>query len=348
MNSQKPIPCAVIGHGHIGKRHARILKEHPLADLRCICDPNDPGLEGIAHVKNTVDLFNQHPELQLVHVCTPNGLHYKHSKLGFQHRCHVVCEKPLTLQAKHARELEKMARKQQRKLFCVVQNRYSPIIQYLKNLIDTNALGNIAIVQVECHWNRDERYYQIEGSPHSWRGSLSLDGGPLYTQFSHFIDILLWLFPKTKTQASQYSICRRPHLTEFEDTGSFQFAISENGLGTFTYTTAVYDKNYTSSITLIGDKGTIRVGGQYMNQLDYVHIQDHTPPESFPNPEENNYGGFQGSANNHGILIDNVLNTIAGTEKQDIDPLDGVHLVEVIEHLYQNREKEVLTSVNRP
>jgi UDP-N-acetyl-2-amino-2-deoxyglucuronate dehydrogenase len=150
-----------------------------------------------------------------------------------------------------------------------MQNRYSPPSQWIKSVVDQRLLGDIHLVQVNCYWNRDERYYKAG----SWKGSNALDGGTLFTQFSHFIDILYWLFGDITDIQGKFADFNHNDLTEFEDSGLVTFRFLDGGMGCLNYSTAVWDKNLESSMTIIGSNGSVKIGGQYMDQVEYCHIK---------------------------------------------------------------------------
>ena len=220
-----------------------------------------------------------------------------------------------------------------RQVFCVMQNRYSPPTQWLKSIIREERLGKIFMVQINCYWNRDERYYKLG----NWKGSKTLDGGPLFTQFSHFIDIMYWLFGDIKNINASFQNFTHKTNTEFvDDSGIVSFEFMSGGMGVLNYSTAIWDKNLESSITIIGEKGSVKVGGQYMDKVEYCHIKDYVMPELAPSNPPNDYGAYKGSAANHHYIIDNVIETLQGKSSATTNALEGLKVVEIIERIYQN------------
>lgn len=186
------------------------------------------------------------------------------------------------------------------------------------------------MVQLNCYWNRDERYYKAN----SWKGSPDLDGGTLFTQFSHFIDILYWLFGDITNIQGKFSDFTHKHLTAFEDSGFVSFSFVNGGMGCINYSTAVWDTNLESSMTIIGSNGSIKIGGQYMDKVEYCHIKNYTMPELPPTNPANDYGAYKGSANNHGYVIENVLNTLLGKTTITTNALEGLKVVDIIQRIY--------------
>ena len=192
-------------------------------------------------------------------------------------------------------------------------------------------LGKIFYVQINCFWNRGEDYYDAS----NWKGSLVQDGGTLYTQFSHFIDIMYWLFGDVKNIQAKMTKYKHFDYTEFEDSGSVQFEFLNGGMGNLSFTTTAYNKNLESSLRIVGEKGSVIVGGQYMNEVKLCEIEGY----EFPGLEEtcapNNYGKYTGSAANHYFIYENVIDTLQGKDSATTNALEGLKVVEIIERIYQ-------------
>ena len=195
-------------------------------------------------------------------------------------------------------------------------------------------LGQIFMVQINCFWNRDERYYKKD----TWHGRKELDGGTLFTQFSHFIDIMYWLFGDIQNIQTKLRDFNHQELTEFEDSGIVSFDFVEGGIGVLNYSTSNWDKNFESSLTVIGEKGTVKIGGQYMNEVEYCHIEDYEMPELAASNPPNDYGPYKGSAANHIYLIDNVIKVLNGKSKITTIALEGLKVVDIIERIYSSNQ----------
>lgn len=247
------IKFAVVGCGHIGKRHAEMIVRNDEAELIALCDIRDKKDLAIDHYdvpfySSIEELLSSHPEADVISICTPNGWHAKQSIMALNAGHHVVCEKPLGLSKASLEEVIYKALQMSKQVFAVMQNRYSPPSVWLKEMIDEKRLGEILIVQSNMYWNRDERYYKKD----SWKGTKDLDGGTLFTQFSHFIDIMYWLFGDIYNIEGKFSDFTHKELTEFEDSGIINFRFVNGGIGSINYSTAVWDKNMESSMTIIG------------------------------------------------------------------------------------------------
>jgi UDP-N-acetyl-2-amino-2-deoxyglucuronate dehydrogenase len=330
------IKFAVIGQGHIGKRHAEMIRRHEECELIAVCD-NLPKEElGLSDIKekyyhSVTEMLNSHPELDVVNVCTPNGLHAIHCSKALSAKKHVVVEKPMALTKADCESLIYKALQVHKNVFCVMQNRYSPPSVWLKEVVENKIIGDVFMVQLNCYWNRDDRYYKKGG----WKGVAALDGGTLYTQFSHFIDIMYWLFGDIKDIQAKFNDFTHKDLTDFEDSGFISFNFVNGGMGSINYSTAVWDKNLESSMTIIGSKGSVKIGGQYMDKVEYCHIKDYQMPELAPTNPANDYGAYKGSANNHGYVIQNVVDTLKERTTITTNALEGLKVVEIIERIYE-------------
>lgn len=335
----KKIKFAVIGQGHIGKRHAEMLRRNPECELVAVCDILPKEVLGLNSMKEEFfssldEMIIAHPEIEVINICTPNGLHAEQALKAIETGKHVVVEKPMALHRQDCEKIIYKALQMHKQVFCVMQNRYSPPSKWLKEIVEKKILGEIFMVQLNCYWNRDDRYYKKGG----WKGTQDLDGGTLFTQFSHFIDIMYWLFGDIIDLQTKFRDFSHSDLTEFEDSGFVNFLFVNGGMGTLNYSTAIWDKNLESSITVIGRNGSVKVGGQYMDKVEYSHIKDYTRPELEPTAPPNDYGYYQGSANNHHFVIQNVVDTLNGKTQISTNALEGMKVVDIIERIYANRK----------
>lgn len=335
------VKFAVIGAGHIGKRHAEMIKRHEEAELVAICDVKpisevDAEKFGVPYFNDADELFNSGIDIDVVNVCTPNGFHAQHSLLALNHKKHIVCEKPMALHKQDCEAIIYKALQMHRNVFCVMQNRYSPPSAWIKEVVEDKIIGDVYMVQLNCYWNRDERYYK-QGS---WKGTEDLDGGTLFTQFSHFIDIMYWLFGDIKDIQAKFNDFNHQGLTTFEDSGFVNFNFINGGMGSINFSTSVWDINLESSLTVIGSKGSVKIGGQYMDKVEYCHIKDYTMPVLAETNPANDYGAYKGSANNHGYIIDNVIDTLKGRNTITTNALEGLKIVDIIERIYSLRNAD--------
>lgn len=332
------IRFAVVGCGHIGKRHAEMISREPGAELVALCDilPREQlGIEAYnVPFFSSLDemLANADLSIDVVSICTPNGLHSSMAVECIQKGHHVVIEKPMALTLNDAEKVVFTSLKYSKQVFCVMQNRYSPPSIWIKELIESGKLGEIYMVQLNCYWNRDERYYKSG----SWHGNARLDGGTLFTQFSHFIDIMYWLFGDICNIQARFADFNHAGLTDFEDSGFINFEFVGGGMGSLNYSTAIWNKNLESSLLIIAENGSIKIGGQYMNEVEYCHVKDYTLPQLAPTNPGNDYGPYKGSAQNHHFVIRNVVNVLSGSPTETIttNVLEGMKVVDIIQRIY--------------
>ncbi|OFZ07214.1 MAG: oxidoreductase [Bacteroidetes bacterium RIFCSPHIGHO2_02_FULL_44_7] len=340
--SQEKIRFVVLGAGHIGKRHAEMIRREPEAelvamiDVRSIedCAAND---FGVPFFSNFEELLASDLEFDVVNVCTPNGLHAAQSLAALEAGKHVVCEKPMGLSKDNCEKVIFKSLQKSKNVFCVMQNRYSPPSEWIKSVINEKLLGDIFMVQLNCYWNRDDRYYKKGG----WKGTSDLDGGTLFTQFSHFIDIMYWLFGDIDNIQGKFADFTHQNSTDFEDSGFVNFDFVDGGMGCINYSTAVANQNLESSMTIIGSKGSVKIGGQYMNEVEVCNIEGYEMPVLKEANPANDYGPYKGSAANHNYVISNVIDTLKGRTTATTNALEGLKVVEIIERIYKVRNEQL-------
>jgi predicted dehydrogenase len=340
MHHNGKVKFAVVGAGHIGKRHAEMITRNEEAELMAMCDilPKEKlALEkyNVPFFSSIDDMLAADIDFDVLCVATPNGLHGEHAMKALDKGKHVVCEKPMALTVADCEKIIFKALQASRQVFCVMQNRYSPPSEWIKQVVNDGILGDTYMVQLNCYWNRDDRYYK-KGN---WKGTKDLDGGTLFTQFSHFIDIMYWLFGDIKNVQAKFNNFNHSGLTEFEDSGTVSFDFINGGMGCINYSTSLWDTNMESSITIVGSNGSVKIGGQYMNEVVYCHIKDYTMPELAPVNPANDYGAYKGSAANHHYIFENVIDVLKGRNVITTNALEGLKVVDIIERIYSLKDK---------
>ena len=336
MSENKKIKFAVIGCGHIGKRHAEMITRNEECELVGLIDIKEKKVLGIDHYnvplfKSLEEFFNSKTEADVISIASPNGFHAEQAMACLEAKKHIVVEKPVALTKQDAEKIIFKALQVHRQVFAVMQNRYSPPSEWIKNLIESGRLGKIFMVQLNCYWNRDERYYK----PESWHGKKDLDGGTLFTQFSHFIDIMYWLFGDIRDIQAKFADHNHSQLTDFEDSGFVSFNFVNGGMGSLNYSTSVWNQNLESSMTIIAENGSVKIGGQYMDKVEVCHVKDYEMPVLAPTNPGDDYGAYKGSAANHHYIIDNVVEVLKGRAAITTNALEGLKVVEIIERIYQ-------------
>lgn len=330
---------SVIGFGRIGQRHSKIIHDYEGTELISVVDidstkfENIPDLDISANSFKSIEDFLKQDKFRtdIVSIATPNGFHTSYAIQCLEAGYHVVIEKPMGLNEKECKEVIRAQERSGKQVFVVKQNRYSPPSVWLKEIVSKKIIGEVLMVQTNCYWNRDERYYST--SP--WRGTKKLDGGALFTQFSHFVDIMYWVFGDIKNPSAIVKNFTHPNLADFDDSGFAQFEFINGGIGSINYSTSCWDKNMESSITVIGTKGSLKIGGQYMNEIEYCHIEGYDVPDLPETNPPNDYGPYKGSAANHHYVIENVVNTLNKKEEITATAFDGMKVVSIIERIYK-------------
>jgi UDP-N-acetyl-2-amino-2-deoxyglucuronate dehydrogenase len=333
--SDQKIKFAVVGCGHIGKRHAEMVNRNPESELVALIDVKDKAQLGIEQYDlpfyNSLEAFlASDTDVDVINIASPNGYHAQQALHALEARKHIVIEKPMALNKQDAERVIFKALHVHRQVFAVMQNRYSPPSVWIKELIESGKLGQIYMVQLNCYWNRDNRYYKAD----SWHGKKDLDGGTLFTQFSHFIDIMYWLFGDIQNIQGKFNDFNHKDLTDFEDSGFVSFDFVNGGMGSLNYSTSVWNQNLESSMTVIAENGSIKIGGQYMDKVEYCHVKDYTMPELAPTNPGNDYGAYKGSAANHHYVIENVVDVLKGRAAITTNALEGLKVVDIIEKIY--------------
>ena len=328
----KPLQFAIIGCGRISPRHA--FEAARQGQLSAVCDIIPEKADALAKEYGAKayytidDLLRDEKDLDLVAICTPNGLHAAHSIACLENGIHVLCEKPLSISEAEGKEMIAASKKVKRNLFVVKSTRYNGILSTLKDHLDQNDYGRLYSFQLNCFWNRPPEYYD------TWRGT-ELDGGTLFTQFSHYIDALIWLFGDIKeVKGYRSNLAHQGHILS-EDTGVAAI-ILENGLaGGINWSVNSFRKNMEVSLTLLAEKGSLRIGGEYMNKIDYQLTAGQTVAEDI-SKAANDYGFYKGSMSNHDKVYENLVQALKDPSHPMANAEDGLRTVLAIEKIYRN------------
>jgi UDP-N-acetyl-2-amino-2-deoxyglucuronate dehydrogenase len=323
----------IIGCGRIAQRHAHHIGQFGV--LEACYDKEASRAEKLAVEfggKSCVTLEEfLSRSLDVVAVCSPNGLHAEHTIAALEAGFHVICEKPMALTSGDCQQMIDTARRTGKKLFVVKQNRYNPAVAVVKQKIDRGDLGRIFSVQLNCFWNRNENYYKSS----DWKGTRDMDGGTLFTQFSHFIDLLYWMVGDIAEVDGLKGNFAHQGIIEFEDSGVMYVRFANGAIGTIHYTVNAYGRNMEGSITLFGEKGTVKIGGQYLNKLEYQSWEGEPIGELPPGNPANEYGEYQGSMSNHDKVYENVVAVLNDGAAIATTGDEGKRVVEIIEGMYQ-------------
>lgn len=331
--TKKKIKFALLGCGRIAQRHAEHIANN--GELVAACDTDISKADSLAAKYNAtpyydIDMLLQtEKELDVVSICTPNGLHSQHAIKSLKAGFHVLCEKPMAINVNDCGEMIKTAEQYNRRLFAIKQNRFNPPVSAVKQLIENGSLGRIYSIQLSCFWNRNSDYYA-----NSWKGTKDLDGGTLFTQFSHFIDLVYWMVGDVKRTYAFTRNFAHKDIIEFEDTGVVIAEFYNGAIGTINYTVNSYSKNMEGSLTIFAEKGTVKIGGQYLNELEYQDIQGIEIKDLPKGNTANNYGTYVGSMSNHDKVYENLVDVLNNGGAISTNFFEGLKTVEIIDKIY--------------
>ncbi len=336
----KRLKFGIIGCGRIAQRHAEHISN--LGILKAVCDINKEKADILADKYNATsycsinDLVEKEKgNIDVISICTPNAFHAEHTIQSLKNGFHVLCEKPMALSVYDAGRMIDTAEKANRRLFIVKQNRFNPPVEAVKKAIDDGKLGAIYSVQLNCFWNRNLEYYKNS----DWKGTKKLDGGTLFTQYSHFIDLLYYLIGDVQDVSAYINNYAHINTIEFEDTGVAILRFYNGVIGTVNYNVNSNKKNMEGSITIFAEKGTVKIGGQYLNELEYQSIDDFKIVGLPKGNPPNNYGQYVGSMSNHDKVYQNVVDVLTKGGVIATNGFEGLKTVEIIDKIYRAAKK---------
>jgi len=332
------INFAIVGCGRIAQRHAEHISKR--GELIAVCDVVSEKANAMAESYGAVaytdytEMLKNENNIDVVAVCSPNGLHAIHSIEALKAGYHVLCEKPMGLTVQECGDMIQAAERANKRLFAIKQNRYNPPVAAVKELIDSGKLGKVLSIQLSCFWNRNTDYYA-----NSWKGTKDLYGGTLFTQFSHFVDLLYWIIGDVDEVAAMMGNFAHQGIIEFEDTGAVILKFTNGAIGTINYTVNSFQKNMEGSLTIFGEKGTVKIGGQYLNELEYQNIENYKIENLPEGNKANNYGNYTGSMSNHDKVYDNLIEVLTNNASITTSSYEGMKTVEIIQKIYKAAQK---------
>ncbi|MFY7898737.1 MAG: Gfo/Idh/MocA family protein [Chitinophagaceae bacterium] len=327
------IQFAIIGCGRIAQRHALHIAN--FGKLAAVCDIDIDKATQLGNqyqatfYTQITDLLSTEKQVDIIVICTPNGLHASQSIQALKAGFHVLVEKPMAITTADGEQMIAEAIKAKKYLFPVKQNRYNPPVVAVKEALDNGYLGKIYSLHLNCFWNRGASYYA-----NSWKGTKALDGGTLFTQFSHFIDLLYWLNGDVASVKALAGNFVHKNIIEFEDTGAVLLQFTNGSIGSIHYTVNSYQKNMEGSLTIFAEKGTVKIGGQYLNELDYQCIEGYEIKNLAKGNPPNQYGNYVGSMSNHDKVYENVVAVLQNNQALATTAFDALQTVTIIEKIY--------------
>lgn len=341
INNMKKIKFAVVGCGSIGRRHIAVLVANKDAELVAICDCEAKTAETQSKLYGGIPFFTSFDEMlgkidaDVITVATPHQLHALMAIEAMKKGFHVLTEKPMALTTKECDEVNTVSKETGKKVWVVKQNRFNVPVQLTKKVIEEGVLGKIFLVKCDVLWNRHQGYY----SDSPWRGKKATEGGALLTQASHFVDLLVWWFGDIVS--AHTTTATKNHDIEIEDVGLSVVKFKNGTLGSIIWTTCVYEKNYEGSITIIAEKGTIKIGGEYLNKIEFWNVENHPLPKDVDFTDKpNSYGKYQGTSSNHDKVMQAIILELNGKGHDTVDGFEGVKSVSGIEMIYKKEQSE--------
>jgi predicted dehydrogenase len=320
------------GFGHIAPRHVEAIGSSDVGKVVAGYDNAAAGRQkmeghGIDCIYGDVDAFLANP-FRIAVICTPSGLHASHTLAALKAGKDVVVEKPLALSIEDAMTMMVTAKDVGRRLFLVKQNRFNPAVLAVRQLMQSGGLGKILSVSVNGFWNRPSAYYQS-----SWKGTKALDGGILYNQFSHFIDLLIWFFGPLEAVAGIAANRHKGGNIEFEDVFTGLARTTDGAPVDMHFTVNAARHNMEGAITIFGAEATVKIGGNYLDELKYAAFESKEMADMFELEHERikrNSSELQG----HRAVYLNVRDTLEGRSREHVSPEDGLRCISLIASMY--------------
>jgi len=332
--SGRKINIALVGCGRIAKNHFDAIEQHrDKLTLTAVCDLDEAiSIQAGERygVKNFVTLSDmlQYAEADIVALCTPSGLHPAQTVAIAQSGRHILSEKPMATRWNDGVRMVRTCDEAGVRLFVVKQNRLNATLQLLKQAIDNQRFGKIYMANINVFWTRPQDYYNQGG----WRGTWDLDGGAFMNQASHYIDLIHWLLgPVESIQAMTGTLGRR---IEAEDSGVMNIRWRNGAMGSVNVTMLTYPKNFEGSITILGEKGTVRIGGVAVNEVQHWEFEDHHPDDE--KIQEVSYQTTSVYGFGHPLYYNNVINSLQGIEKPLVDGREGLASLELLIAAYRS------------
>ncbi len=333
ISKDRKIRIAVVGCGRISKNHFDSIKQYDDLELVAVCDINQQTLDaavnehGVDGFLNLQDMLDQ-CRCDVIAICTPSGIHPEQAITSAEHGVHVITEKPMATRWRDGINMVKACDKANVRLFVVKQNRRNSTLQLLKKVVTEKRFGRIYMVNLNVFWTRPQDYYDAA----KWRGTWELDGGAFMNQASHYVDLIDWLIgPVDSVQAMTGTLARD---IEVEDTGVLNIKWRNGAMGSMNVTMLTYPKNYEGSITILGEHGTVRIGGVAVNEIqhwEFADKRDYDEGIMDANYETTSLYGF-----GHPLYYKNVVDVLRGEAEQETDGREGLRSLELLIAAYMS------------
>lgn len=326
--TDRKIRIAVIGCGRIAKNHFGAIQQHTdHLELSAVCDTNPERLKTASEdhrapgYRSLKDLLTSNDKPDIVTLCTPSGLHPEQAILAAEHGVHVMTEKPMATRWQDGVRMVRACDEAGVHLFVVKQNRRNATLQLLKRAVSEKRFGRIHMVHMNVFWTRPQAYYDQD----KWRGTWEFDGGAFMNQASHYVDLFDWLIGPVEKVQAMVSTHRD---IEVEDTGVLNVRWRNGALGSMAVTMLTYPKNLEGSITILGEKGSVRVGGVAVNDIqlwEFDEPRDYDKDVKAANYETTSVYGF-----GHPLYYKNVVDVMRGDAAPETDGREGLRSLELL------------------
>ena len=345
MNRSKAYRVGLIGCGRIAKVHGEAIRRVDGLVLGAVCDIDDKKSKAFSVLYNVPGYRDfsrmiEKEQLDIVAIATPNGTHYPIAKGCFEGGFHVLLEKPITITNQDAEDLISVARRKRVHFFAVKQVRYNPSILALKSAIDEGRLGRIFSASLVVRWTRSQEYFDQS----DWRGTRMLDGGSILNQGIHYVDVMQWMMGDVKSIFGKVEcFC---HKIEIEDSALALIHFTSGAMGSIEFTINTYPHNLECSLTVLGDRGSVKLAGSAMNEIAIWEVKDlpmPVIPEGFP-PYVYEGGLYQGSCPNHIYVYQDIVKVLRGEDSTIVDGGEALRSLRIINGLYESAKtgKEVV------
>ena len=324
----RKIRFALVGCGRIAAKHFDAMKKHSEnAELVAVCDIDPERLANAVETTNatgypTLEALLDEAKPDIVVLATPSGLHPAQTIQIAQSGCHVMTEKPMATRWQDGLRMVEACDRARVRLFVVKQNRRNATLQLLKKAVDEKRFGRIHSVAINVFWTRPQSYYDQD----AWRGTWEFDGGALMNQASHYVDLLDWLIGPVESVYANIATLARD--IEVEDTATVNIRWRSGALGTMNVTMLTYPRNFEGSITILGEKGTVRVGGVAVNEIQHWEFEDERPEDA--SIQEASYQTTSVYGFGHPLYYENVIKTLRGEAEPETCGREGLRSLEIL------------------
>lgn len=331
------IKIGIIGCGRISGKHCEAINKLENCKLVAVCDKNEENAKAVANKANCEYYTNYEEmldkaDIDLVSICTPSGLHAKHTIMASNKKKHVVSEKPMAMDLKDADEMIKACRDNEVKLFVVKQNRYNPPVLKAYEALRKGRFGKLLLLNTTVRWARPQDYYDQD----EWRGTKGKGGGVLMNQAIHHIDLLQLFGGPVKSVYAKLETLN--HNIDVEDTGIVILKFESGALGVIEATTCTFSKDLEGSLTILGENGSVKIGGFAVNKMDIWDFKDNEKEDELIDkystmpPDVYGFGHLE--------FYKNVIDSITHNKDQQIDGEEGKKSLKLIQAIYKSAEEK--------